>query len=134
MGDWVIWLSLTQKGTVHVFPEPMAAYRLHNTGIWIAKGKEQNLKDIIDAYTVFIREFDKKYKARLRAGAKQFYNQLLDLLSSRSSPDTIEWTKRAFLNYRDIRQFRYLLRYFRNRLFAAKAKNVMAEKQSTLLP
>ena len=134
MGDWVIWLMLTQKGSIYNFTEPMAVYRMHNNGIWIGKGKERNLKDIIAAYNIFLREFDAKYKISLKAGAKQYYDQLLDLLAAKPSAETIAWTRKAFSEYYDVKQFRYLFRYFRNAVLPARSKTEITSNQSSVLP
>lgn len=134
MGDWIISLQLTQRGLIYIFPEPMAVYRLHNTGIWNAKGKEQNLKDIVAAYNIFLREFDAQYKPALKAGAKQYYDQLLNLLAAKPSAEIFNWTGKAFFKYYDLKQTRYLLRYFRKAVFSRRSKPGLSSNQSSIVP
>jgi glycosyltransferase involved in cell wall biosynthesis len=114
MGDWIIWLLLTQNGLIYNFTEKMAVYRVHNRGIWISKGKEKNIKDMIAAYQILIRKLHPGFKKRLKQGAKQYYSQLLDMLAEKKSGEIFTWTARTFFKYYDIKQFRYLARYFRN--------------------
>jgi len=116
MGDWIIWLMLTQNGLIHNFEERMAVYRMHHNGVWIGKGKEKNLKDMIAAYNILTVKLDSKNKKDLKKGAKGYYYQLLNILADKKSSEIFYWTRIAFFRYYDIRQFRYLIRYFRNML------------------
>jgi glycosyltransferase involved in cell wall biosynthesis len=112
--DWIIWLLVAQKGDIYNFQETMAVYRLHNNGIWIGKGKEKNLRDMIETYDKLLANLGSQYNNQLKQGAKQYYSQLLDMLAEKKSGEIFTWTARTFFKYYDIKQFRYLARYFRN--------------------
>lgn len=117
MGDWVIWLLLAKHGDIYRFKEIMAVYRVHNKGIWIGKGKEMNLKGIIAAYDIFINKFPLEDKKRFKQGAKLYYSQLLNLLSSEKSNKIFYWSNRAFWFDYDIKRCKFILIYLRNILF-----------------
>lgn len=116
MGDWILWLLLTKVGPIYNVDELMSVYRMHNDGVWISRGKENNLKDIINTYTVLINNFPEKDKSLLRLGAKQYYIHLLNLLISKRSEGIFYWTYKAFKFDFDLKWFKFLIRYFINSL------------------
>lgn len=129
MGDWIIWLLLSQNGPVYNFEEPMTVYRMHNNGIWIGKGKESNLKDMIAAYNILIENLPIENRARLIRGAKQHYNQLLSILCEKKSKEIFYWTNRAFWFSYNIKSLGYLVRYFRNVLFSSSVLHPSVEQE-----
>ncbi len=122
IGDWILWLLLSRIGPFYNMSEPMSVYRMHHGGSWIGKGKEKNLMDIVDTYDILISNMGSEYKSDLKSGAKRYYSQLLDLLSSKKSPKVIYWTYKAFSFDFDIRWFRYLFRGIFNLLKFKKSR------------
>jgi glycosyltransferase involved in cell wall biosynthesis len=114
MGDWILWLLLAKRGPFYNFREPMAVYRIHQNGIWIGKGKETNLKDIIATYNILLTNMEPKYYNELKNGAKQYYRQLLGLLSTKRTNRIFYWTYNSLKFDFDFRWFKYLARYFIN--------------------
>jgi glycosyltransferase involved in cell wall biosynthesis len=125
MGDWIIWLLLTQNGYIYNFDEQMAVYRVHNNSIWGGRGKEKNFKDMIATYNILLEKFNPNYKKELKAGAKNYYNQLLNILAEKKSMEIFYWLRTSFFHYYDFRQFRYLKKYF---------KNIVLPSRSAALP
>ena len=64
MGDWILWLLLAQHGHFYNLSEPIAVYRIHQKGLWIGKGKEKNLIDILAA----LRNINGQYPIELYKG------------------------------------------------------------------
>lgn len=114
MGDWIIWLLLTKNGSIYNFKEPMAVYRMHSNGIWIGRGKENNLKDLIAAYHILIENFPAENKEELKAGAGLYYNKLLSHLSEQRSWQIFYWTYQSFKFDFKLDRIRYVLKYFNN--------------------
>jgi glycosyltransferase involved in cell wall biosynthesis len=99
MGDWALWLLITQNGPIYNFRETMAVYRMHNNSIWFSKGKEKNLKDIIATYDFFLNEFDPKLKKKLRTASKPYYYNLLNLLRDKRNSQIFSWTFKSFFKF-----------------------------------
>jgi glycosyltransferase involved in cell wall biosynthesis len=121
MCDWILWLLLSKKGDIYQFPEQMAVYRMHNSGIWVAKGKEKNLKDMIAAYDILLLKFENRFKKPLKQGAAQYYDQLLSILCEKKSKEIFYWSSKAFFFDLDIRRFKFLVKYFINILLMKPA-------------
>jgi glycosyltransferase involved in cell wall biosynthesis len=114
MCDWILWLLLSKKGDIYQFPEQMAVYRMHNSGIWVAKGKEKNLKDLISVYEILLENVEIEFRKPLKQGASQYFDQLLSILSEKKSKEIFYWSNKAFLFDFNIRRFKFLVKYFRN--------------------
>lgn len=75
MGDWVIWLLLSQKGKIHKMEESMACYRIHQGGIWSSMSYEKGLKAKIDNVNRLDRNLGFKYHREFQENIKYLYYQ-----------------------------------------------------------
>lgn len=66
MGDWVIWLQLSQVGKVHQLQDKMACYRVHSGGVWSSINHEKGLKIKIDNIKKLDSFLGKKYHSEFK--------------------------------------------------------------------
>lgn len=60
MGDWTLYILLTEYGKIGYIDEVMSAYRNHNGGVWSSKNKDYQLTATIKMLSVVKRYFASK--------------------------------------------------------------------------
>ncbi len=120
MGDWILWLLLASKGPIFNMDDVMCVYRIHGTGTWSGKSTETNIKDILNAYEILLKNIkDVKQRKMLANGANQYYIRLLRMLYQRKSNDFLYWFRKSFLFNWKIANLEYLLKYFYKKAFTS---------------
>jgi glycosyltransferase involved in cell wall biosynthesis len=120
MGDWILWLLLASKGPIFNMDDVMCVYRIHGSGTWSGKSTETNIKDILNAYEILLKNIKEvKQRKMLAKGANQYYIRLLRMLYQRRSNDFLYWFRKSFLFNWKIANLEYLLKYFYKKAFTS---------------
>lgn len=76
MGDWLLHILHAQNGRVGYIDQVMAAYRIHNTGLWSKQSAIENRLEEIQMYKLLTQYLPPEYKSRLESNLARRYYQL----------------------------------------------------------
>lgn len=76
MGDWPLWVLLTQYGTAGYMDEVMATYRIHSGGVFTGRVTADWIVAGMKAYDTFDQVLNHEYHDIIRKGKANFLNDM----------------------------------------------------------
>ncbi len=86
LGDWPIWLLLSQFGSIYYLSEPMACYRLHHTNTWANLPEDQRLCNVIAMLQKVYAEIDSSYRVPMKASLFGHRLRLVQVSDNKLAP------------------------------------------------
>lgn len=82
--DWMVNMTLAQKGLIGYLPETMSVYRIHSSGSWSSLNSIDKINETINAIKTYNHYFNDRYSNEFSEVLKTYQSQLtLSKLQSR---------------------------------------------------
>lgn len=86
MGDWPLYILKAQHGKIGYIDEVMAAYRVHEAGVWTVRKRSHQILTSLKVLDNIDRDFGFKYQATIRHAKTRIFFELAELYLQRGHP------------------------------------------------
>lgn len=122
--DFILEVLITNHGDLVFMDRNMSAYRFHEGGVWQGNTEFKNKLEIVNRYLfLYNREpYRSRYGKFLWEQIMEIYNELLGKAKEESQKKDLNRRIKSFLNYSELRTYKYLFSRLRRSLYYRKKR------------